>query len=106
MNTPTIDEQHLEFLFDKNDVETEKERLIKMTSTGRLPISSNNINVIAREADVPTKTLIQNNSVDADLTLIGFGDHDIQNEGVSVFEGYNQFGNVLFVNSAKEKEIK
>ncbi|MBI1183821.1 amino acid permease [bacterium] len=92
--------------FPDEELQEEKQRLIDMTSTGRLPISANNITVIAHEEGIPEKMLIQKYSVDADLTLIGFGDVDINQQGLDVFLGYNELGNVLFVNAAKEKEIK
>lgn len=92
--------------FPEEELAKEKERIIEMTSTGRLPISANNIKVIAQEDGIPEKMLIQKYSNDADLTLVGFGDNDILKEATEVFKGYESLGNVLFVNSAKEKEIK
>jgi len=92
--------------FPEDELQDEKERLIEMTSTGRLPISANNINVIAQKDGIPEKMLVQKYSNDADLTMVGFGDFDIERQGVDVFSGYNDLGNILFVNAAKEKEIK
>lgn len=93
-------------VFPENEIQKERERLIEMTSTGRLPISANNIEVIAQDVGLGDKMLIQKHSRDADLTLIGFNDTDVFNTGTDFFEGYNELSNVLFVNSAKEKEIK
>lgn len=93
-------------VFPEEAIQSEKERLIEMTSTGRLPISSNNIEVIAQEIGLGDKLLVQKYSRDADLTLIGFNDDDVENSGVDFFDGYEELSNVLFVNSAKEKEIK
>ena len=92
--------------YPEEELQKEKERLIKMTSTGRLPISANNINVISQKEGIHEKTLIQKYSNDADLTLVGFNDSDITEQGTEMFNGYDEVGNILFVNSAKEKEIK
>ncbi|MFY0672791.1 MAG: amino acid permease [Bacteroidia bacterium] len=92
--------------YPEEELQQEKERLIQMTSTGRLPISANNINVISQKEGIHEKMLIQKYSNDADLTLVGFNDSDITEQGTEVFNGYDDVGNILFVNSAKEKEIK
>jgi len=44
--------------------------------------------------------------MDADLTIIGFRHEKIKTEGGKLFKGYDRLGNILFVNSNKEKEIK
>ncbi|MGB0431809.1 MAG: amino acid permease, partial [Bacteroidia bacterium] len=92
--------------FPAGELEKEKRRLIKMTNSGRLPISANNINVIAQEEGIHEKLLIQKYSFEADLTMIGFNDQDIIDDGVETFLNYNEIGNILFINSAKEKKIK
>lgn len=92
-------------LFPEAELEAEKKRLIEMTSTGRLPISANNINVIPKESDMNEKMIVQKHSQDADLTLIGFEDADVQEHGVDLFSGYDDLSNILFINSAKEKQI-
>lgn len=92
-------------LFPEQELEAEKQRLIELTSTGRLPISANNINVIPKESDLNEKIIVQKHSKDADLTLIGFEDADVKLQGMEIFLGYDDLSNVLFVNSAKEKQI-
>ncbi|MCB0737412.1 MAG: amino acid permease [Bacteroidetes bacterium] len=93
-------------VFPEEDLEKEQAKLIEMTKTGRLPISANNIWPIAHKHNVSEKMLIQENSRDADLAIIGFGNDDVEREGIDFFTGYERLGNVLFVNNAKEKEIK
>jgi amino acid transporter len=93
--------------FPKEDLKHEQEHLIQLTSSGRLPISAKNINVIALEDPKDRKKLINEYSVDADLTLIGFHEGVIKSEkGVELFEGYEGIGNVLFVNTLTSKFIK
>jgi hypothetical protein len=45
------------------------------------------------------------NSVDADLTIVGFRHELVKAKGMEVFTGYDDIGNILFVSSQKEKEI-
>jgi hypothetical protein len=90
--------------FPKENIVTEQENLIQLCATGRLPISANNINVIPLEGN--KNDLINEYSVDADLTLIGFHESRIKAEGHKIFEGYDNIGNILFVNTLKPKFIK
>ena len=52
------------------------------------------------------KQIIATKSKDADLTMVGFRMEMVKQNGLSVFEGYDEIGNVLFVNTAKGKEIE
>jgi len=92
--------------FPKESIEQEKKNLIELCSSGRLPISANNINVITLDESKNKKSLINRYSVDADLTLIGFHESSIKTEGHTNFEGYDNIGNILFVNTLKPKFIK
>ncbi len=93
--------------FPKEHLAKEKENLIQLTSTGRLPISAKNIRVIEVEEDIERKKLINEYSIDADLTLIGFHEGNIgPHQGLQAFEGYNEIGNILFVNTSTSKYIK
>ena len=72
---------------------------------GRLPITSKNINVLVSEPDVSSKVLINKYSADAGLTMIGFREEKIKHEKEKVFEGYNELGTIMFVNSHDQKSI-
>ena len=52
------------------------------------------------------KEEISRTSIDADLTIIGFNSEKITTTGFDIFTGYDNLGNILFVSSNKEKEIK
>jgi hypothetical protein len=59
------------------------------------------------EEDLDRKKLINEYSVDADLTLIGFQEGNVTSEqGLETFEGYDPIGNILFVNTLTSKFIK
>jgi amino acid transporter len=92
--------------FPKEHLIKEQEQLIQLTSSGRLPISAKNIRVIEVEEDLDRKKLINEYSLDADLTLIGFHEGNIKTENnLETFSGYDHVGNILFVNTFTSKYI-
>jgi hypothetical protein len=63
--------------------------------------------VLPIEAGINRKDLINEYSIDADLTLIGFHSSTMKTEkAIELFEGYDKIGNVLFVNTLTSKFIK
>ncbi|MBO6516919.1 MAG: amino acid permease [Bacteroidia bacterium] len=89
----------------ENEIGDQRAKLLEMIKTGRLPISANNIQIIPVKEDINTKDIINQNSQDADLTIVGFRNELIKKTGKDTFLGYDNIGNVLFVNSQNEKEI-
>ena len=82
------------------NLKQEQENLIQLTSSGRLPISANNIRVIPLDNGKSKLDLINENSDDADLTLIGFNEGMIKSQkNNELFEGYDNIGNILFVDT-------
>ena len=49
--------------------------------------------------------VINKTSVDADLTIVGYKSELIKKHKEKLFNGYENLGNVMFVNSRSEKEI-
>ncbi|WNJ18521.1 amino acid permease [Pontibacter sp. G13] len=92
-------------VYPEKDVKQQKDKLLRLIAEGRMAISPNNIEVIAHPENQSIKSIITDRSVDADLTLIGFGDEDLANRYDEVFSGYDDLGNVLFVNTDREKAI-
>ena len=93
--------------FPEADLKQEEENLIELTSSGRLPISANNIRVLPIQDGLDRKALINENSSGADLTLIGFHESMLKSStGTELFEGYDGIGNILFVNTLTSKFIK
>ncbi len=88
---------------DMNQVKLQMDDLLK---SGRLPITSRNIEVIVHDIDVPVKEIINKYSADAGLTLIGFREERLRHQGVNLFKGYDSLGNILFVNSFNQKTIE
>ncbi|MBU2885849.1 amino acid permease [Gilvimarinus agarilyticus] len=93
-------------IVNKSDMEEEKDELLELIKSGRLPISANNINIIEREEGRSIKESINEYSRDADLTIVGFRSEAVKQRGEELFMGFEDVGDVLFVNSTHSKEIK
>jgi hypothetical protein len=90
---------------EQDEIEETKEALDKMVIEGRLPIYSKNINIIPIQEDVSSKTIINEHSEHAALTIIGFRHETLKNKKEHLFNGYDKLGTVLFVNSHDQKDI-
>ncbi|MEL6592589.1 MAG: amino acid permease, partial [Bacteroidota bacterium] len=89
-----------------SELEAQKAKLLRLVSDGRLAISHKNVEFIPLTEKASIKSIINKTSVDADLTMIGFSDKDVQqNTYEAVFTGYEELGNTLFVNTSNEKAI-
>ena len=93
-------------MLTKSEQGGEEENLVSIIKEGRLPISPNNIKFIQHEADVNIKDVINEKSVDADLTILGFREEAIKQMEHKLFDGYDQIGNILFVNCSVAKDIQ
>ena len=92
-------------LFPESEIQKEKEMLLELISSGRLPISAKNVNLLAQKDERNAKNIINEKSLDADLTILGFRSEILKNKGKEVFYGFDNLSNVLFVNTQSEKEI-
>ncbi len=93
-------------VYPEDIIEAERNRLFLLIQAGQLPISPNNIEFIERTHDTNTHEIIAQKSQDADLTIVGFRTETVDRKGKVIFEGYENIGNILFVNTAGQKEIK
>ena len=57
-------------------------------------------------SDQNTRGLINEHSAHAGLTIIGFHSELLKHEGAKIFQGYDEVGNILFVNSHSQKAIE
>jgi solute carrier family 12 (sodium/potassium/chloride transporter), member 2 len=92
-------------VFPKDEMEVQRKHLLHSIKTGRLPISSNNINVIAQKENESLPHIISTLSEDADLTLVGFREEQVKKFGKDFFLSYSASGNILFVNTGRERNI-
>lgn len=93
-------------VFEKSKLEAEEQGLYDLIETGQLPISRNNIEVFCREDDTDSRGVIARKSGEADLVIMGFRDDALKRIGPDYFAGYDEIGNVLFVNAAGEVKIR
>jgi hypothetical protein len=90
----------------KGEIAEVKKQMNELIEKGRLPITSQNIRILVEEEGKSYKSIINSNSADAGLTIIGFHEDSIKHLDTNTFEGYDDLGNVLFVNSYKNKIIE
>ncbi len=92
-------------LYEATELERKRKDLMKLITSGRIPISPSNIKLISMDETESKDDIIAEKSIDADLLVMGFRDERIRNEGANIFTGYENLCNTLFVSSNKEKEI-
>lgn len=92
-------------VYPEEEAVAQRNKLLDMISSGRLPISANNIEIIPKAEGITNNEVINHRSSDADLTIVGFRYEKVKHDGHKSFLGYEKIGNILFVNAQKEKEI-
>jgi amino acid transporter len=90
----------------ENEVADKRKHMHELLTSGRLPITSQNIEIIVQKENVSAKTIINEMSTDAGLTIIGFREEALKHEEDKLFTGYDNLGTVLFVNSSSTKKIE
>jgi hypothetical protein len=87
------------------EAETRK-NLEQLVRTGRLPITSKNIQVLSETSVNDPRELVRKHSAHAGLCIIGFHPGMLKDRETRAFNGYEELGNILFVNSHSQKEIE
>jgi len=90
----------------ESELKQQEKELVQIIEEGRLPISKKNIEIIPQKMDVDLKQLICSRSEMADLTILGFRHEALKKLGVQTFTGYEEIGNVLFVNTSQIQAIE
>jgi hypothetical protein len=90
----------------QEDIEKTHAAMKELVISGRLPITAKNIKLIVQDPNVSTKAIINKNSVNAGLTLIGLREELLKKEKEKLFDGYGDVGTVLFVHSKDQKPIE
>ncbi len=88
-----------------DEVEKTKLLMSELVNSGRLPISDKNIKMIIQQPDVSTKSIINQHSANAGLTLIGIREELLKHKKQKLFQGYDEIGTALFVHSKYQKDI-
>ena len=95
------------FSLCKKDEEKQTwEQIVELIHVGRLPIALHNIEIITLDENMSPKTLINERSGNAGLTLIGFRSEMVKQLGGKLFQGYDNIGDIVFVNANEHKVIK
>ncbi|MCU4176645.1 amino acid permease [Carboxylicivirga sp. N1Y90] len=89
----------------KEQMVESRNELRELVQTGRLPITLSNIEILPVEENIAVKTLINQYSSEAGLTIVGFREEQLKHSQMELFDGYEQTGDILFVNSKEKKEI-
>lgn len=92
-------------VFPEEDVEEQREQLLGLVRSGRIPISPHNIEFVRQSPGMDRKELVIERSRDADLTIVGFVGRAVRHQKEELFLGYEGIGNVLFVNTNEEIEL-
>jgi len=96
-------------IFDICSPEEEEQTKIKMrelVTAGRLPITAKNIKIIIQAPHVSAKSIINERSQNAGITLIGIREERVKHEKEKLFSGYDELGTILFVHSKDQKKIE
>ena len=86
--------------------EEHKQKLLNTIQTGRLPISPGNIEIIEAHQDVSPKSIICERSLDAGLILLGFREEQLKHDINEVFGGFEEMGDMLFINATKQISLE
>lgn len=84
----------------------EKEDIKQRISSGRLPISIKNIEMVIMPDEKEIHDMVTAHSHSAALTIVGIPDDVINNKSADFFTAYEDMGDILFVNTTQAKDIK
>ena len=87
-------------------IEDNRKRMEELVVSGRLPITVKNIEIITEQPGVSSKKLVNDISFNAGLTIIGFLEENLKHKKERLFQGYDEVGNILFINSHDQKLIE
>jgi amino acid transporter len=93
-------------IYPIGEIKERRAELRERIRSGRIPISVKNINIIAQKEGVTPKQIINEHSKTSDLTIIGFSSRAATKHPETVFDGYDELGNILFINASSEIIIK
>ena len=90
----------------KEQAEETRNQLDELVVTGRLPITTSNIEIIHEQENISPKEVINLRSAEAGITIIGFRGETLKHEKEDLFKSYDELGNVLFINANSQKTIE
>lgn len=93
-------------IYPEGEMTQQRQNLMDLIYAGRLPISAGNVEFISQKESKDMKHTINQKSKYADLTIIGVRTELIKHKGTEVFQGYDEIGDILFVNTQTMKVLR
>jgi hypothetical protein len=90
--------------FPRDQVAQERDRLYEMITSGRLPITRKNLQVIGTDERSDFNQLVESRSGTADLVILGFTTERLAEKGTELFQRHPALHDALFV-SAQERVV-
>ena len=88
------------------EVDKTNKAMHDLVQAGRLPIIAKNIRLLIQKQDVSSKSILNEHSSNAGITLIGIREERVKKEKEKMFEGYDELGTILFVHSRDQKSME
>ena len=85
--------------FPESKVEEQEQRLLDLITSGRLPMSAKNLEVIATKDREDFANNVQERSADADLVVVGFTHRELVQGGGKIFLELPELRDVIFVSA-------
>jgi hypothetical protein len=92
--------------FPRSEVRAERERLLAMISTGRIPVSARNVRFLSVDDVDAYRRLVERLSSHADLVVMGFTLERLAERRAETFTRHPQLKEVLFVSAAQHVMIE
>jgi amino acid transporter len=92
--------------FPKSSMREERERLLAMIATGRIPVTARNVRFLSVDDADAFRRLVQRLSAPADLVVMGFTLERLAERGAETFTRHPDLKEVLFVSAAERIVIE
>ncbi|MFH1071305.1 MAG: amino acid permease [Candidatus Glassbacteria bacterium] len=87
--------------FHEADMNSEVERLNRMITQGRIPISQKNVIPVPLQESAPFDSLVCERSSEADLVITGFSYRKMQQDSGKFLKGFDSIKDILFVRAGE-----
>lgn len=89
----------------EDEMATTNQEMRKLVQSGRLPVTMSNIVIVPQKGNESIKTTIHEYSSKAGLTIVGFREESVKHSASETFMGYEEMGDMLFVNASQKQNI-
>jgi hypothetical protein len=92
--------------FPAPELVAQRERLLAMISTGRIPVTARNVRFLSVDDADAFRALVGRLSAQADLVVMGFTLERLRERGAETFTRHGELKDVLFVSAAEHIVIE